>query len=130
MSAMASSPWTSPLAERADDATTMTCAYCGAPATDRDHLSGRQASDSAQSDPDLWLASCHRCNVLGYQVWEANGLTVVEDPPETRVRRVALSSLRVADNGLWILTPPRFWVALARLLVETGDELRKRAGSR
>jgi hypothetical protein len=120
---------TSPFVEFADDAATMTCVYCGAPATDRDHLSGRRASDNAQSDPDLWVPSCHRCNVLGYQAWEANGLTIGEDPAETRVRRVALSLLRVADNGLWIPTPPRFCVAQARLLVETGDELRRRASS-
>ncbi|HLN06461.1 MAG TPA: hypothetical protein VK217_09295 [Acidimicrobiales bacterium] len=127
MSASASARWTPSFAAPTDDPATMTCVYCGAPATDRDHLSGRQASDNAQSDPDLWLPSCHRCNVLGYQAWEANGLTIVEDLAEARVRRVALSSLRVADSGLWILTPSRFWAALARLLVETGDELKKRA---
>jgi len=126
---VSSTSLTSPFVGLADDAATMTCAYCGAPATDRDHLSGRRASDNAQYDPDLWVPSCHRCNVLGYQAWEANGLTIVEDPAETRVRRVALSSLRVADSGLWIPMPPRFCVGLARLLVETGDELKRRASS-
>jgi len=108
------------------------CSYCGATATDRDHLSGCRQSQPRRAprdlfDDGLWLWSCHRCNVVGYQAWEANGLTVVVDPMVTRLRRVGLSTARVGRAERAGTVPPAFWPALSRLLVEAADELEARA---
>ncbi len=116
-----------PVADLVDMLAGLPCVYCGAAATDYDHLSGRPAGREPYCDPDLKLPSCHGCNVLGYQAWEANGLTVVADLFITRARRVALSSLRVAESGLIVPVPPRIWVANARLITDLADELQRRA---
>ena len=112
-----------PVGRDVPDHPTSVCAYCGAPATDAAHLSGRPAGKEPYFDPDLWVPSCHACNVLGYQAWEANGLTVVTDPLITRAQRVALSSLRIADSGAVVPVPPLFWVGNARLLSDLVDAI-------
>ena len=87
------------------------CAYCGRPATERDHPSGK-GTDGRYLDPSLWLPCCRRCNMLGVDLWRAVGLVEIDgrSPHAVRMGRLGLALARLpapapvfgrVDRGGW-----------------------------
>jgi len=74
------------------------CAYCGGPATEPDHLTGR-GPDGRYFDPSLVVPSCRACNLRGWALWCATGvgLNAFEhrSPHEVRMERLGLSLTRL-----------------------------------
>jgi len=100
------------------------CAFCGSPASEHDHPTGRLGgARSPYLDPDLWTPCCRRCNLLNAQAWRTLRLAHGPATPATRLRRLAFGASRLAVGPcLW--TPGAvFWDSLARLVTETADLL-------
>jgi hypothetical protein len=49
------------------------CAYCGGPATEVDHLTGRDP-DGRYFDPSFVVPCCRACNLGGWRLWCAVGV--------------------------------------------------------
>ena len=98
------------------------CAYCGRPATERDHLTGRAGpGDAPYFDAELWVPSCRACNCLNAKCWRTLGIDK-EFSTTGRMLRLAFGSARLKDGPGW-QPAPSFWDGHRRLVVAVADEL-------
>lgn len=102
------------------------CAYCGRPATERDHLTGRSGPhDAPYFDAGLWVPSCHHCNCLSVKCWRVFRIDR-EFSLVGRLHRLAFGCARLQGGPGW-QPPAPFWEALRSLVVDVAKELEGRA---
>jgi hypothetical protein len=102
------------------------CAYCGAPATEMDHLTGCPEGARVYLDPDLKVPCDRACNLANEQAWKATDLLVYEAPlVVVRLRRLAFGAARLADCAWAGPVPSEFWTGLSLLASEVADELER-----
>ena len=101
------------------------CAYCGQPASEMDHLTGRAGPGGAPYfDPGLWVPSCHACNCLSAKCWRVLRIDR-EFSLVGRVHRLVFGCARLQDGPGW-QPPAQFWGALRCLGVDVVNELEDR----
>jgi hypothetical protein len=105
---------------------TGSCVYCGEPATEQDHITGRPAGHRPYFDADLWVLTCVACNKLAFQTWRALGIDRVGDTALARLRRLAVFAARMSDREPPDPLRPTFWDALARCFTEIADDIEGR----
>jgi hypothetical protein len=102
------------------------CAFCGAVATEMDHLTGCPRGEKVYLDPDLKVPCDRACNLANEHGWTATGMLVYSDPLfVVRVRRLAFGTLRLSDTAWEGPVPAGFWAGLSRLANEVADELER-----
>ncbi len=102
------------------------CAYCGAVATEMDHLTGCPLAQRVYLDQDLKVPCDRACNLVNEQAWSVSGLLIYSAPLEVvRVRRLAFGTARLADAAWSGPVAPEFWSGLSRLSNEIADELER-----
>ncbi len=102
------------------------CVYCGQPATEQDHLTGRPAGNRPYFDVDLWVLACGACNKVAFQSWRALGFDRVGDTAVARLRRLGVFAARMSDRELPDALQPSCWAALARCFTEIADDIEGR----
>lgn len=102
------------------------CAYCGAPAEQPDHLTGRPRGGAEYLDAELWVPSCRACNLVNEHVWSASGLLVVRRPlVEVRRERFLVGVSRLGDVRWPGPLHSGFWPALHRFVIGLTVELQR-----
>jgi hypothetical protein len=99
------------------------CVYCGGPAGEFDHLTGRDGA-GRYIHPTLVWPSCPSCNKCAWRVWRAAGFDVIGDrhPVVVALRRLALSFARLGDcDRAMIELPASFCGVLAAVLQSIAD---------
>jgi len=103
---------------------TGTCAFCGSPAYEVDHLTGRLGgARSPYLDPALRAPCCRRCNTLNSQAWRTLGIAYGTATPITRLRRLSFGVARLSTGPCLWAPDAAFWNALARLATASADLL-------
>lgn len=82
------------------------CVYCGAPASEWDHLTGRDDA-GVLFDPELVVPACRRCNLAGLEMWRTFAVDRVgdADPECVRLIRLAVAFARVGSTGEMVELP-------------------------
>lgn len=75
------------------------CAYCGAPAEHRHHLTGRPAPKAPYLDPDLTVALCRSCHLSDHHAWRLTGLDRISEPIPARLARAGFTLGRLGSLG-------------------------------
>jgi hypothetical protein len=101
------------------------CAYCDAPATEPDHLTGRPFAAAPYFDPDLWVPSCRSCNLVNERGWSVLALLDTGDLLPTRYRRLAFGTGRLYDVEFRGPVHREFWGALRDLALDVVREQQK-----
>ena len=95
------------------------CAFCGAPATERDHLTGCPAGARTYFDPDVWVPCDRVCNLVNEHAWSASGLLVAPGPLlVVRMKRFAFGTARLYDASWTGPVHPGFWGGVHRLATD------------
>jgi hypothetical protein len=99
------------------------CIFCGEPATEGHHCTGRLWGNGPYLDPELKAPSCGPCNKTDFAAWKARGLHRISWPSVARLRRLAFFFNRLLDSEGPITLPRAFVAALVACLILIADDL-------